>query len=241
VGRHDSHAHHQNHHPYYHHDNDDEQVPGVTGTQQQQQQQYTKLPWEEVPEADITSLEIVMPTNDETMWMLKPQTKKQEQEENDNLNTIDSITSTQLMTKQNKNNLHHHPATNDADVSSSTGLRVAKEYAAVYDCIIDQGLLGAVVQIPSKKEQQDTTTEVAVQQLLSEASLALREHGIYVLLTQQLSYTTMSLLEKYSHQTGLQWQFKLDGISNNTTQVSVARRYNTGAMPSFGKLSRFQV
>jgi hypothetical protein len=36
---------------------------------------------------------------------------------------------------------------------------------------------------------------------------------------------------------GMQWQFELDGISDQDMKVSVARRYFTGELPSVGKLA----
>ena len=97
---------------------------------------------------------------------------------------------------------------------------------------MDQGLLGAVLLTDNNEE--------TVRELLLEASLALREHGIYVLNTQKISPKTIELLESYSQEAGLEWLFNLDGISDDNAQVSVARRFNTGAMPKIGKLSGFQ-
>lgn len=102
--------------------------------------------------------------------------------------------------------------------------------AAVYDCIFDQGLLEAVLDQPD-----------AVRALLLEAATALREHGIYVLQTRTLNPNDRELLTLLRSECGLEWEFALDGISNNERQVSVARRFNAGPMPAIGRLaSRYQ-
>jgi hypothetical protein len=101
--------------------------------------------------------------------------------------------------------------------------------AAVYDCIFDQGLLGSVLDQPDQ-----------VQQLLREAAIALREHGIYVLTTKSLTASQQELLTNLTQDCGLEWIYALDGISDETQQVSVARRFNNGDMPKVGRLSRYQ-
>mmetsp|Transcript_4963 Transcript_4963/g.7610 ORF Transcript_4963/g.7610 Transcript_4963/m.7610 type:complete len:91 (-) Transcript_4963:381-653(-) len=78
----------------------------------------------------------------------------------------------------------------------------------------------------------------AVKELLHEAAFAIREHGIYVLVTSTLSAETRKMLEDGTD--GFEWEFELDGISNDTQVVSVARRYCTGEMPKVGRLSRYQ-
>jgi hypothetical protein len=116
------------------------------------------------------------------------------------------------------------------DPSESQKIRVnGGKDAAVYDCIVDQGLMRAVLD-----------HEEIVRELLLEAAVALREHGIYVLVTKTLSAETKALLEQHSIEAGFEWNFELDGISDDASQVSVARRFNTGKMPKIGKLSRFQ-
>lgn len=171
------------------------------------QPKETKLPWEEQPEADITSLEVVVPEK-----MSSPELPEGQ----------DVSIQTRLVSDDKA-----------APPPKNPGLRVTPDLAAVYDCIVDQGLMGAVLQTNDNEE--------TVRELLLEASLALREHGIYVLNTQKISKETMELLESYSQEAGLEWQFELDGISDDNAQVSVARRFNTGAMPKVGRLaSRYQ-
>ena len=116
--------------------------------------------------------------------------------------------------------------------------------AAVYDCIVDQGLMDSVLAMINHNDKSSNSNEEqrqeTVRELLMEAATAIREHGIYVLVTQSLSSEMESLLESYSHEAGMEWQFRLDGLSSDKEVVSVARRFNTGAMPKIGKLSRYQ-
>jgi hypothetical protein len=163
----------------------------------------TKLPWEEEAGADITNLMVVL--------------------DEDGSSSTKSHASgiIPIHTK-----LVPRAATAAAELSSC--LTVRKE-AAVYDCIVDQGLLGSVLDQPEQ-----------VKQLLREAAIALREYGIYVLTTHDLTKQHQTLLESLTNDCGLEWQFELAGVSDDCTQVSVARRFNTGAMPKVGRLSRYQ-
>lgn len=174
-------------------------------------QQPTKLPWESEPEADITNMQVVIP-------------QKMYNDDDEETTTYSPI-QTRLVDN------------NEGSSTATAGLRVPSKEAAVYDCIVDQGLLGAVLLSADDTGNKEET----VKELLSEASLALREHGIYVLNTLQMTPETMELLNKYSQEAGFEWAFSLDGISNNAAQVSVGRRFNTGEMPKVGRLSRYQV
>ncbi len=168
----------------------------------------TKLPWEEEPEADITSLRIVSSSKSGS---------------NEVSRSGGSLAvSTTLVSLPTGDTTNKEP-------SHSTKIRPNRQKAAVYDCIVDQGLMGAVVN-----------DETSIQELLLEAAMALREHGIYVLVSRTLSDQTKGLLRKLSIEAGLEWEFELDGISDEVSQVSVARRFCTGKMPVMGKLSRFQ-
>jgi hypothetical protein len=176
----------------------------------------TKLPWEEQSEAAITSLRVVPPLGDD--------------DANNNVKGGSLTARASGPDRIGTSLVSSRAAPYIDDPSVSTKIRVNKgKDASVYDCIVDQGLMGAVLN-----------NEETVRELLSEAAIALREHGIYVLVTQILSDETKALLEKHSIEAGLEWNFELDGISNDGSQVSVARRFNTGTMPKIGKLSRFQ-
>ena len=126
--------------------------------------------------------------------------------------------------------------TTSSTTTNSNKIRVQdpnKQRAAVYDCIVDQGLLDKVLRLENNHE--------AVRELLEEAAIAIREYGIYVLVTKGLLTTeTRTLLEDCGDKVGMEWEFELDGISNDLEVVSVARRFCTGEMPKVGRLSRYQ-
>lgn len=135
-------------------------------------------------------------------------------------------------------------ATSKAAASKATASlsKASQIPAASYDCIIDQGLLDSVIALSAHDDNNDNDSNKAVQDLLLEAATALREFGIYVCMSAEpLSAETKRRLEEASELAGLEWQFELDGLLESGEIVSVARRYNNGALPSVGKLSRFQV
>jgi hypothetical protein len=178
----------------------------------------TKLPWEEQPEADITSLRVIRSYDNGSVVQdgTKPVGMTQ-------INAGSATFDTYLVSSPSRGAMNNDP-------SESQKIRVnGGKDAAVYDCIVDQGLMRAVLD-----------HEEIVRELLLEAAVALREHGIYVLVTKTLSAETKALLEQHSIEAGFEWNFELDGISDDASQVSVARRFNTGKMPKIGKLSRFQ-
>lgn len=179
----------------------------------------TKLPWEEESEADITSLEVVIPDKMSSEEREKLSLPKQLDDSSSSIRTRVVSDSPNAKTQQQNNN-------------AATLRKLSNTRAAAYDCIVDEGLMGSVLLTDNSEE--------TVRELLLEASLALREHGIYVLHTKNLTPAIIQTLESYSEEAGLEWQFELDGISDETTQISVARRYNTGVMPKVGRLSRFQ-
>lgn len=125
--------------------------------------------------------------------------------------------------------------------------------SSVYDCIVDQGLMDSVLALQQQHEQQpnqhdgsfqsenDKDNADVVREWVLEAATAIREHGIYVLVTTKahLPSRVQQLLSDLGEEAGLEWHFELDGISNDQQVVSVARRYCTGAMPKVGKLSRY--
>ena len=164
-----------------------------------------QLPWEEEPGADVTSLQVVVPSLDQA--------------------SAETTASLQWVTQL-------RPQI-EQSLSPSMSVLDPNRPASIYDCIVDQGLLGSVLAL-----EESSTRQQVVQELLWEAATALREHGIYVLVTPEMSPQTRHLLEEASHEAGLEWQFSLDGISDETQVVSVARRFNNGAMPKVGRLSR---
>lgn len=108
----------------------------------------------------------------------------------------------------------------------------SSKQAAAYDCIVDQGLLDRILPLENGRE--------TVRELLEEAAVAIKDLGIYVLVTKEMTEESREMLSEYGLKAGLEWQFELDGISDDTQVVSVARRFCTGEMPKVGRLSRFQ-
>jgi len=108
--------------------------------------------------------------------------------------------------------------------------------SATYDCILDRGLVDELLLSSDQQQPSDTITR-----LLLEATRRIREHGVYIVLTRQPFDDSMKrYLENVSELLGLQWQFDLDGISDETGSVSVARKFFKGELPSFGKLAKAQ-
>jgi len=125
-------------------------------------------------------------------------------------------------------------ASQSAQTPTSTAIRAVDPHkqAAAYDCIVDQGLMDRILSLENSHK--------TIRELLEEAAIAIKEYGIYVLVTKDLSEDSRTMLEDYGLEAGLEWQFELDGISNDTKVVSVARRFCTGEMPKVGRLSRYQ-
>lgn len=176
-----------------------------------------KLPWEETADANITPLRITTEMNGNNDASKIPQQKS--------------------VTVQTAPIVISDTDSSPNDTVSSSAIRVVdpNKAAAVYDCIVDQGLMEAVLGLSGSSE-----TKPAVQELLYEAATSIREHGIYVLVTTSLSQDIRDILEECSQMAGFEWQFELDGISNDGQVVSVGRRFCTGEMPKVGRLSRFQ-
>lgn len=228
-----------------------------------------KLPWEDISEAQITSLRVledsiatsVVAVEEEEEDLVTASTT----EENDDDETIiivdsnnndedkdasvsersmvaatgakQALLGTMLRTELvSVDRTTETNADNDSS-SSTTAVRVMdpNKPVATYDCIVDQGLMDRVLALDS-----DNNVEQTVHELLEEAAMAMKEFGIYVLTTKTLTEDSRELLERYGLEAGFEWQFELDGISNDSQVVSVARRFNNGAMPKVGRLSRYQ-
>jgi hypothetical protein len=97
-----------------------------------------------------------------------------------------------------------------------------------YDCILDRGLMAQLLAA----SQEESCTE-----LLLEATKKIREHGVYILQSPPLDDATKKYLSNVGDVLGLQWEFELDGISDDTGSVSVARKYFVGELPTMGKLA----
>mmetsp|Transcript_18904 Transcript_18904/g.46828 ORF Transcript_18904/g.46828 Transcript_18904/m.46828 type:complete len:321 (+) Transcript_18904:48-1010(+) len=197
----------------------------------------TKLPWEDEAEATVTPLRIPekastattqgvtidMPIEDA---IVLSDSSSNSQDESSNILPAPSDIVVVSADKEDTKKSSRKPAAPSLSKASQTP-------AASYDCIVDNGLLDSVVALGEKK---------AVQELLLEAATAIRGFGIYVYVAAEpLSAETKQTLLDTSELAGLEWQFELDGLLESGEIVSVARRYNTGELPSVGKLSRFQV
>jgi len=129
-----------------------------------------------------------------------------------------------------------HPSvattTTQSDSSSAIRVQVPNQEVATYDCIVDQGLMDRILILENSHE--------TVRELLEEAAVAIKEFGIYVLVTKELTVDSRKTLEQFGVKVGLEWQFELDGISDDGQVVSVARRFCTGPMPEVWRLSRYQ-
>lgn len=167
-----------------------------------------KLPWEVEAEAAITSLRIL-------------EASPPEEDDGD-----DRMVRTVLDNKP-------LVVTAAADFQSNNGKALARmeKDVTMYDCIVDKGLMDAVLVLDNNRD--------TVRELVHEASNTIRELGIFVVVTRHMSEETKEFLTECSKEVGLDWKFDLDGITNEQTTVSVARRYMEGEMPEVGKLSRY--
>lgn len=112
--------------------------------------------------------------------------------------------------------------------SSSSALDLAS-----YDCIMDQGLIADLCE----DNNDPTQNKENIARLLYEATKRIREMGIYVANTPPMTLETKEYLRALGELLGLQWEFDLDGISDENISVSVARKFGT-CPQSFGKLAK---
>ena len=211
-----------------------------------------KLPWEEEPEAQITSLRVLPESVIDTRDSVEEITDKNSEstvpidgEDDQVIITIDSDNDDEVVSLAKSG--RSMSGTNGAMIrtelvapdsatasSSSSAIRSmdANRQAAAYDCIVDQGLMDRILALENSHE--------TIRDLLEEAAIAVADLGIYVLITKELTEDSRKILQDYGLKAGLEWQFELDGISDDTQVVSVARRFCTGEMPKVGRLSRYQ-
>jgi len=98
-----------------------------------------------------------------------------------------------------------------------------------YDCIMDQGL---IADLCASADMNDNKAKEDMARLLYEATKRIREMGIYVANTPPMSEETKEYLNNLGQLLGLQWEFTLDGISDEKKTVSVARKF--GSVPTIG-------
>ena len=131
-----------------------------------------------------------------------------------------------------------------------------------YDIIFDPGLMNHILlalrneddRATAASDEKNTTDMLVLEQLLGSTSQALREHGIYVMITNNpVSDKTKSYFIQMGRNLGMQWKFEFDGISKSSSPppppssscsndghrndrdgvfVSIARRYSTDVLPS---------
>jgi hypothetical protein len=120
-----------------------------------------------------------------------------------------------------------------------------------YDCIMDRGLMADLCAsvdnsndnyyLQGDNNDHDSSNNTTVDEykskkdmarLLYEATKRIRECGVYVTNTAPMSNETKEFLSQLGDYLGLQWEFDLDGISDENVSVSVARKF--GSCPTIG-------
>lgn len=99
-----------------------------------------------------------------------------------------------------------------------------------YDCIMDGGVMnGILATLPSTVTWHSRTCPEALLdlvKLLSEATKAIRELGIYVSITdQEVPDYAKRYLDAMGEAMGMEWTYDLDGLSKEGYHVSVARKF----------------
>ncbi|KAL7544164.1 hypothetical protein ACHAWF_007558 [Thalassiosira exigua] len=126
----------------------------------------------------------------------------------------------------------------NATILSDFGRETSLRSVDRYDCILDAGVLNAVVSsLPPAATWHARSAPAALAdavRLAAEASRAMREFGIYVAVTDDpIPDYARGYLDAMGDVVGLEWMYDLDGVSREGRWVSVARRYDAGAV-NFG-------
>ena len=156
--------------------------------------------------------------------------------------TIEQEISAQLkLEKRQHQNLEDdgHPYS-DSDLTKLDSIsamgKSLLDFEGKYDCLFDHGWMEAALRMGSHQGAIQASV------ILQEATRVLKEHGIYVIVTQEpIPLHVQEYLLQVGDVIGLQWQFGLDGLSGDEQSISVARKYFTGELPSFGKLAKIPV
>lgn len=121
---------------------------------------------------------------------------------------------------------------NNNDGSDDSGGKRGSALGQVsYDCIMDQGVIANLCADLSNEISDSSECNLDMARLLYEATKRLRDMGIYVATTPPLSARTKECLMEMGESFGLQWEFDLDGISDENQVVSVARKHYAGELP----------
>mmetsp|Transcript_17506 Transcript_17506/g.31594 ORF Transcript_17506/g.31594 Transcript_17506/m.31594 type:complete len:335 (-) Transcript_17506:761-1765(-) len=131
------------------------------------------------------------------------------------------------------------PSIHEMVATTSSSLIHVEEGKEEYDCILDRGLANAMIMSISKSNGNGEIDERHISELnllMEEASRAICDMGIYVMLTNELlSPQVKEYLTEIGTSLGMLWEFDLDGISSSEKgmSVSIARKYFHGELPSF--------
>ncbi|KAL7494058.1 hypothetical protein ACHAWT_002826 [Skeletonema menzelii] len=121
----------------------------------------------------------------------------------------------------------------DKDERSSSSSSSTELEFTMYDCIMDKGVLADLcASADDDSSRNDYKNKKDMARLLYEATKRIREMGVYVANTAPMSFETKEYLSKLGEYLGLQWEFDLDGISDDNLSVSVARKF--GSCPIIG-------
>ena len=130
-----------------------------------------------------------------------------------------------------------HSLRESPDIRVSSSSQNLQIHQPRYDVILDNGLFESFLQemktynatLPEKQLWLADESSAFYQAL----SRSLHEHGIYAVFTHQsIPQAAQAELERAGQSMGLQWNFDLDGISNDRQSVSVARRFSTAELQS---------
>jgi hypothetical protein len=114
----------------------------------------------------------------------------------------------------------------DKEINGSNSKENALEFTT-YDCIMDEGLIADLVRSTTDNNYVSSKNKQDVARLLFQATKRIREMGIFVANTSPMTSETKEYLEMLGEMLGLQWEFDLDGISDENLSVSVARKLGT--------------
>lgn len=83
-----------------------------------------------------------------------------------------------------------------------------------YDCILDRGLMNAIISsIPPDVSQDRPVAVLELHALMQEASRAIRAHSIYAMVTDRLlPKHAKEYLAVIGEAVGMQWKSDLDGM-----------------------------
>ncbi|KAL7529150.1 hypothetical protein ACHAXR_002816 [Thalassiosira sp. AJA248-18] len=126
-------------------------------------------------------------------------------------------------------------STSLANTSASRSSTTDIDDKNVFDCILDGGVMNGIVSsLPSTVTWHSRTGPAALLdlvKLMQEANQSIREFGIYVAITEtSIPDHAKGYLDAMGEVMGLEWNYDLDGLTNKDYSVSVARKYDAGAV-----------